>query len=150
MALGQQWEQGAADESHIGQEIGVAGAGAIFAHEGVAAPMIADFHSGPMSANPPQPLPGRVILGRGAGQIVTGLGAGCPGFFGEALAAQNDQGSGKGEVGGEWLEVEGMELPDFDSSVAGLGVGKKGVSFKPSSPCAWRNRLGWLPLTWKR
>ena len=50
----------------------------------------------------------------------------------------------------ERFEVEGMELAGFDTPVAGLGVGKKGVLFNASNPCALLSRLGWLPLIWSR
>jgi len=147
---GELLEQRATNERQIGQQVGVAGARMIFSHQCVASPVVADFDPAPVSADEFQPLSGLVFFGRSAGQIVTGLGGGVAGLFNRALAAQNDQGSGEGKVGGEWLDGEGVQVTDFDASVPGLGVGKKGVSGKASIPWACLSRLGWLPLTWSR
>ena len=48
----------------MGRQIRLALAGAVFAHEGVAPPMVADFHSAPATANEFQPLEGRYGSGR--------------------------------------------------------------------------------------
>ena len=45
---------------------------------------------------------------------------------------------------------EGVQVADFDASVAGLGLGKKGVPLRASRPWACWSRLGWLPLIWRR
>jgi len=47
----QEGEQGAAQQRQIGEGVGVAGAGAIFALEDIALPRIADFDPGPMAAD---------------------------------------------------------------------------------------------------
>jgi len=47
----QDCQQSVAQQRQIGQEVGLAAAGTVLAHEGIAPPMVADFHSGPMSAN---------------------------------------------------------------------------------------------------
>ena len=112
--------------------------------------MVAYLHSAPVSANEFQPLAGCVLVRRGAGKVVTGFGGGSPGLFDGALAAQDDQGSGKGKVGRQGLDGEGVESPGFNPSVTGLGVGKKGVSLRESRPWACRSSLGWLPLIWRR
>ena len=86
------------------------------------------------------------MAGRRAGEVVAGFGGGEPGLFDGAFAAQDDQGSGKGEVGGQGFDGEGVEAAGFDSAVSGLGVGKKGVSCSASKPWAFLSRCGWLPL----
>jgi hypothetical protein len=58
-------EEGVAQESEIGECVGIAGAGAVFPPDGVTPPVIADFHSAPMAANEVVPFFGRVIVGRG-------------------------------------------------------------------------------------
>lgn len=148
--FGKQVKQGTANESQVGQQRGVTGAGAIFTHQDIASPVIADFHPAPVSSDQGQPLLGLIMLGGHTGEVVTGLGGRGPGFLDRALAAQDDQSSGKGEVGGGGLEREGMEMAHFDASPARLGVGKKGVSFRASNPWARLSRLGWLPLIWSR
>lgn len=131
--LGQDRQQGVADEGQIGQQVGIAGAGAIFSHQDVPPPMIADFHSAPVSPDQTQPLLGPILPRQRAGEVIAGFGAAEPRLFNGSLAPQNDQGSGEREVGCQRLDVEGMQASGFDASVAGLGVGKKGVSFNPSN-----------------
>lgn len=116
--FGQKWEQGAAQERQIRQEVGVAAAGTIFTQEHVAAPVVADFHPGPVPANQCEPLAGRIGLRFGTGKIVAGFVAGDPGFFDRPFAAQDDQGAGKGEVGGQGFDGKGVEPADFCASVA--------------------------------
>lgn len=53
--VGEDGQQSTADECQIGQEIGVAAAGAVFSHERIPSPVIADFHSTPVSANELEP-----------------------------------------------------------------------------------------------
>ena len=65
---------------------------------------------------------------------VARFGAAGAGLFDRPLAAHNDQRSGKGELGLEGLNGEGVQSPGFDAPVAGLGLGKKGVSFNASNP----------------
>jgi hypothetical protein len=148
--IGQQNQQGIANEGEVGEEMGVAAAGAVLAHEGVAAPVIADFDAAPVAANEAEPLFRGVLTGWLAGKIVVGFGGGEPGFFNGALVAQNDQGPGEREVGGEGFDGEGVEAAGFDASATRLGVDKKGVSLRRSRFLAWRNSLGWLPLIWSR
>lgn len=112
--------------------------------------MIADFNPAPMASYQPQPLLWRLLLGRGTGEIVTGLAGVYAGPFMDAVAAHHDQGAGKGEVGGQRLDGEGVELPGLDPSVAGLAVGKKGVSDKASKLLACASKWGWLPLIWSK
>ena len=57
--VGEEGEQGVAQEREIGEGIGVAGPGAILAPEGIALPVIADFNPGPVPADQPRPLRGR-------------------------------------------------------------------------------------------
>ena len=135
-----------AQECQIGQEGWVATAGAVFSHECIPPPVVADFHAAPVSANELEPLAGAILAGRRAGEVVAGFVGGEPGLFDSAFAAQDDQGSGKGEVGGQGFDGEGVEAAGFDSAVSGLGVGKKGVSCSAFKPWAFLSRCGWLPL----
>jgi hypothetical protein len=148
--FGKDRQQGASNERHISQQVGLAGTRTVFAHEHVASPVIADFDPAPMSPDQIQPLVGCVLPRWRTGEVVTGLDGGNPGPFLGAVAADHDQGAGKGEVGGEGLDGKGMELPGFDPAVTGLAVGKKGVSGKASKPWACLSKLGWLPLIWRR
>ena len=63
-------EQGTTDQGEVGEGAGVAGARAVFAPEGVAAPMVADLDTGPVALNEGEPLRGGVRVGLGAGQVV--------------------------------------------------------------------------------
>ena len=56
------------------------------------------------------------------------------GLFDGAAIAQDNQASGKGEVGFQRFDGKGVQEPDFDPPVSGLGVGKKGVSLRASKP----------------
>ena len=140
--LGQQGQQGTAQEGQVGQKVGVSAAGAVLTHEGIAPPVIADFDSAPVSANEPQPLGRAVLVGQGAGEVVMGFGGGLAGLFDSAAVAQDDQASGKGEVGLQGFDGKGMQVSGFDAAVAGLGVGKKGVSLSASRPWAFCSRWG--------
>jgi hypothetical protein len=92
----------------------------------------------------------RVLVRRSAGKIVSRFSGGRACFFDRSLAAQDDQGAREGKVGRHLLDGEGMEPTGFDPSVAGLGVGKKGVSLRESIPWACWSSLGWLPLICRR
>lgn len=148
--IGQQGQERVAEQGQVGQEVGVAGTGAIFPQQHVAPPMVANFHPAPVPPDQPLPLGWAILVGRGAGQVVAGFGGGQSGLFDGALTAQDDQGPGEGEVGVERFEGEGVQVADLDPSVAGFGVDKKGVSGKASKPRACWSRLGWLPLIWNR
>ena len=143
-------EQCASNEREIGQEVGVTGTGSVLAHQRITPPMVADFNAAPVSADQLQPLFGVILLGQSARQIITRLGRCAARLFERSLAAQDDQGSGKGEAGSERFQSESMQAADFDAPVAGLDVGKKGVLGNASSPWACLSSLGWLPLTWSR
>lgn len=148
--VGQEGEQGVANEREVGQEVGFAAAGAVFAQKDIAPPVVADFRAAPVAANEVQPLLRGVLFGRGAGEIVMGFGGGVAGPFDGALVAHDDHGAGAGEVRRQGFDGEGMDLAEFDPSVRGMGVGKKGVLGRASRPWARSNRRGWLSLIWKR
>ena len=115
---------------------------AVFAHQGITAPVVAHFHPGPVASNQIQPLLWLVVLRVRAGQIVAGFGGAVATVFEGALAADHDQSSGVGEVGGEGFDGEGVQAPALHAPVTALAVGKKGVSFKLSSPWACLRSLG--------
>ena len=58
-----------AQECHVGQEVWVAAAGAIFFHERIPPPVSADFHTAPVATNQLEPMAGTVLAGRRAGQV---------------------------------------------------------------------------------
>lgn len=140
--LGQSAEQGIAQESQIGQEIWIARTGAVFAHQGIAPPMVADFHSRPMPLDELEPLARGVISGRGARQVVARFGAAGRCLFYCAFAAQDDQRSGVGEVGLEWFDGKGVDGSFFHAAVTALGLDKKGVFWRPFSAWAFWSSLG--------
>jgi hypothetical protein len=126
--LWQNGQQGITDESHIGQQIGIAAAGAVLPKEHITLPMISYFNAGPVAANERQPISRAVLLGQRAGDVIVRFGGAPVGFLDQAGVAQNDQAAGKGEVSPHGLNGEGMHATGFDSSMAGFGGDKKGVS----------------------
>ncbi len=132
---GETGEQGAAQQREVGEGVGVAGAGAILAPDGVAAPMVADLHAGPVSAQESVPLGRGALGGPLAGEVEARLRGLASGPDGDALAADDDQAAGEGEVEGLGLDGEGVEAAMFESAVAFGRLGKKGVSGNASS---WR------------
>jgi hypothetical protein len=147
---GKQGEQGAADEGEVGEGAGVAGAGAVFAPEGVASPMVADLDAGPMALDEGEPLRRGVRVGLGAGQVVAHFVGGGGGALHRAGAAHDDQGARVGEVDGERFNREGVDPAGDDAAVAGIGEEKKGVWGWALHASAWASSLGWLPLIWSR
>ncbi len=61
-AFGEEPEEGVTDERQVGQQVGLTGAGTVFAHLDIASPMVADFGSAPMSPDPVQPFLGRIPI----------------------------------------------------------------------------------------
>ncbi len=84
--FGQERQQRAADQRHVGQQIGVAAAGSILAQHSVAPPVVAHFDSAPVSANQLQPLFIAILSRLTARQVVAALGAGLAGLLGRPLA----------------------------------------------------------------
>ena len=148
--IGEDLQQNAANERHIGQEVGMTRAGAIFAHQRVAPPVIADLHPAPVPTDQFQPLVRRIVLGGHVGEVIARLISREAGFLDRSLTAHHDQAAGVGEVRGEGFEVKGMQAPMVHAPMSGLGMGKKGVSCKVSKPSAFLSSLGWLPLIWNR
>lgn len=148
--LSQEGEQGVSNESQVGQQVGIARAGTVLPHQGVAPPMIADFHTAPMSPDQSQPLALGILLWRSAGEIVARFDGGQVGALLSALAPHHDQAAGKGKVGSERFDGKGMDLPEFDTSMADLAVGKKGVLGVASRVWASWYKWGWFPLIWNR
>ena len=97
--------------------------------------MVADLHAGPVSADEGMPLGGGAFAGPQAGEVEALVGGLAPGPDGYALAADDDQAAGEGEVEGLGFDGEGVEAAMFESAVAFGGLGKKGVSGNASS---WR------------
>ncbi len=144
--IGQEGEKGAAQEGEIGEGVGVARAGAVFAPDGVAAPVVADFDAGPVALDEREPLGRRVRGGLGAGEAVTDFVGG----DGGAGAAHHDHGAGVGEVSGEGFDREGVDASGEDAAVAGIGEKKRDVDAWALSASACASSLGGLPLIWSR
>ncbi len=68
-AFGEEREEGVTDERQVGQQVGLARAGTVFAHQDIASPMIADFGSAPMSSDQVQPFLGRILIRWRAGEV---------------------------------------------------------------------------------
>lgn len=62
---GDEGEEDVSQEGEVGECVGVSCAGTVFAPDGVASPVVADFHSCPMAANECVPLFGPIIVGLG-------------------------------------------------------------------------------------
>src|SRR5688572_3228371 len=148
--LGQQGEQSVAQQCEVGQRGGVARARTVFAPNGIATPVVADFDATPMATHQLLPLRGRALLRFGARQIVARLGGGLSGLFHRDLAAHHDDAAGEGEVDRERFEDKAGECADFYPAVAGRGLGKKRASGSASHACACASSPGWLPLIWSR
>ena len=140
--LGQAVEQCVSNQGQIGQQVGIARSGAVLPHEHIAPPVIADFHSGPMSADELEPTRTRVLLGQGAGKVIARLGAGGSGFLYRALAAHHNQSAGMRKVRRQRLYGPGVEGSFFNPSVSGSGFAKKGVFWSRSKACARLKSLG--------
>lgn len=143
-------EQGVAQERKIGEGVGVAGPGTIFAPEGVALPVIADFNAGPMAADELLPLGGSALVGFGAGEIKAGFAGGFPGGFDGALAAHDDQTADEGEVGLKRVAGKGMDAARFDAAVPAARFEKKGVPGSALQASACCRIFVWLAFTWRR
>lgn len=131
--VSQNTEQCASDQSQVGQQVGIARTGSVFAHEGIPPPVVANLHTTPMPTDQLQPLFGAALLGGKAGEVVTGFAAAGTGFFDGALSADHDQGSGAGELGLERFDGEGVDGATVDPSMPDSGLWKKGVLFSASS-----------------
>ncbi len=143
-------EECAAQQGEIGEGVGIAGAGAVFAPDRVAAPMVADLNTSPVALDERQPLRGGLGGGLGAGQVVADLVAGDGGALHRAGAAHGDQGARVGEVGRERFDRKGVDAAGDEAAVAGIGEEKKGVCAWALSASACASSLGWLPLIWSR
>ena len=56
--IGKQGQQSTANDRQIGEQMGVAGARTVFAHQAISSPVITDFDPAPMSPDQMQPLLG--------------------------------------------------------------------------------------------
>lgn len=140
--IGEEDEEGAAQQGEIGEGVWITGAGAVLAPAGVAAPMVADFNAGPVALDEREPLRGGVRGGFGAGQIVADFGGGDGGAFDRAGAAHHDQGARVGEVGGQRFDREGVDAAGDNAAVAGIGAEKKGVGAWALSDSACASNVG--------
>ena len=148
--IGEEREERTAQQGEIGEGVGVASAGAAFAADRVAAPVVADLDAGPVALDEREPLGRGVRGGFGAGEVVTDFVGGDGGAFHRAGAAHRDHGAGVGEVSGEGFDREGVDASGDDAAVAGIGEEKKGVDAWALSASACASSLGWLPLIWSR
>ena len=150
VVLGQQGQQRAAEQGHVGQQTGVAAARTILVQQRVAPPVVAHFDFVLVLANQAQPLFRAMVAERVARQIIAAFGAGLAGLFDRPLAAHHQQAAGIGEVGRQRFDGKGMEAPLFDAAVSAGGLDKKGVPARASKARACFQRPGWLPLICSR
>ena len=147
---GSKREQDVAQEGEIGERAWVAGPGAVLAPEAVAAPMVADLHSGPMTADECLPLL-RGAFGRLQGrEVESGFVGGFAGLFGEDLTANHDDAAGPSKAGGIRLYGEDVQAALFRAAMPGAVLKKKGVFSKALKALACWSREGWLPRIWRR
>ncbi len=145
-AFGEEREEGVADERQVGRQVGLAGAGTVFAHLGIASPMVADFGSAPMSSDPVQPFLERIPIRWRAGEVATGLGCRSDHPFSSCAGCAPRSGSGQRgsrRPGARWGRhgVGGFRL-GHDR----LGCRQKGGSGKASKACASWSKRDWFPL----
>ena len=88
--------------------------------------MIADLDTGPVAADPLIPVEVAGVLVRPTADIVAGFGGGEGVALAGALASQDDQGAGEGEVGGGGLDGEYAQGAFFETTAGAIGEGKKG------------------------
>ena len=103
-------EQGTAQECEGTDEGGVAAAGVVFAQDGVARPMVADFDAAPMVADGADPgFRCQGVWGQ-TGDEVAGEGGGTSGLFVAAERGDAQEGAGTGEVAFEGVGVRECDL----------------------------------------
>ena len=68
--LGEHGQQCIANESDVGQQGGISGAGTILAHQSITAPVIAVFDPTPVASDQSQPLLGAIVFGGKAGEVI--------------------------------------------------------------------------------
>ena len=96
-------EADAAKEGEVGDDDGVAAAGAVFAESGVAAVVVAVFDAGPMGAAQGDPVFRGAMLPGLAGKIEAFFLALLAGLFDQPCAADlDDDAAGQEAGGGRW------------------------------------------------
>lgn len=133
----------------VAVEVVVFGAGFIFAHAGVADPVVANFAPAPVAAGQFSKASGTAERGAMAGDV-----EGDRGLFvllegGGAL--DHDQGPRPGQSGLQGLERIDLYPPLVQASVGGVGlfcVGKKGVPLDFCRAALWAWRFSFL--SWKK
>ena len=112
--------------------------------------MVADLHSGPMTADECLPLL-RGAFGRLQGrEVESGFVGGFAGLFGEDLTANHDDAAGPSKAGGIRLYGEDVQAALFRAAMPGAVLKKKGVFSKALKALACWSREGWLPRIWRR
>ena len=131
--LSQEAQESVANQRQVGQEVGIATTRAVLPKEHIPSPVVSHFYPRPMPANQRQPFGRAVSLGKGAGKVVVRLGRALVGFLEATGVAQHNQATSKGQARLQGFDGEGMQAAGFDSSVAGFGGDKKGVSLSASN-----------------
>ena len=118
--IGQRGQEGVADEREVGQQVGIATAGAVLSHDCVTSPVVAILHAAPVAADQFQPLRRAWIARRDARKMIARLLGGAARFLVRPLAADHHQAPCMGEAGLHGLDGEGMEFSDLDPPVPAL------------------------------
>jgi hypothetical protein len=141
-------QAGAAQQGQIGQHIGVAAAGCVFAQGGVAAVMVAVFDACPMGSDQVDPLLWGAFLPVLAGKIKPLLAAFFAGFFDQPSAAKFEDDTAGAEAGGQRFGSGEACLTGFYAPVSAAGLLKKGAS--GALIRAISSKEGWLDLIWSK
>ena len=128
MVFVKQTQKGAADQGEVGHQIGIAAAGAVFAAQGITAPVVAIFYSAPVGTDEVDPAFVRALRRLLTGEVVSGFEGGFAGLFLGATALDCNQGTGEGKVDGDGFDWPQDQAALFDSPVTGLGLDKRGDS----------------------
>jgi hypothetical protein len=138
---------GVVEQRKSADDVRMARWGAVFAHDRVALPVIADFGSLPVAAHDGQPLVGCTVGGQQAGDEVAFQSR----FFAAGLV-EEPSGDGQERPAAGHAGFAGVESLDTDAallkaSADNFGEGKKGA--RSRRDCASLYKAGWLPLTCK-
>src|SRR5205823_1100246 len=118
VVLAEEREGGAPQQGEVGDDVGLATAGAVFAAKGIAAPVVADFDAGPMAADEVMPAGVRALASLLAGKIVPGLEAVFAALLLRAAALHRDDGASKGKANRGRLDRPQDQPAFFDPTVA--------------------------------
>ena len=136
-------EQGIANKSKICQGIFIACARAIFPHDSITSPMVADFNTTPMTTNEIDPLLWAIVLWQGTGDVVAYFSRCLASFFASNLSAQDYQRTREGEVDSGWINFKDIDTTNRCAAMTSIALSKEGSCFQSLKlfPFAQQERL---------